>query len=234
MIFTTGDIHGPMDIKKLNSERWPEGKNLTKSDYLIILGDFGLIFMPSFTAEEKYWFDWLNDKPWTTLFLAGNHENFDRLLSYPKENYMGGLASRVSDSIWYLRNGEIYTVDGKTFFCFGGGVSIDKAYRIEKLTWWEQEIPTQEEFENGINNLEKYDFVVDYVISHSCPSHVFNKLPLYPKYKDNDIVCQMLEEFDNITKFKHWYFGHYHINELNMKIDGDNYSTLYDKIIEIK
>ena len=28
---------------------------------------------------EKYWLDWLDKKPFTTLFIDGNHENHDRL-----------------------------------------------------------------------------------------------------------------------------------------------------------
>ncbi len=38
-IFFTGDIHGSIDIQKLNATNFPEGKNLTKDDYVIICGD---------------------------------------------------------------------------------------------------------------------------------------------------------------------------------------------------
>jgi len=41
MIFITGDTHIPTDVQKLNSERFPEQKELTERDYLIICGDFG-------------------------------------------------------------------------------------------------------------------------------------------------------------------------------------------------
>ena len=43
-IFLTGDTHIPIDISKLNSKNFPEGKNLTKDDYVIVLGDFGLLW----------------------------------------------------------------------------------------------------------------------------------------------------------------------------------------------
>ena len=80
-VFITGDLHGNIDIKKLNSKNFPEGNSLTKEDYVIICGDFGLVWNNS--AEELYWRKWLDEKPWTTLFVDGNHENFNLLNDYP-------------------------------------------------------------------------------------------------------------------------------------------------------
>ena len=37
----TGDTHGDHDWHKLTSKMFPEQKNLTKDDYVIITGDFG-------------------------------------------------------------------------------------------------------------------------------------------------------------------------------------------------
>lgn len=71
MIYITGDTHGPIDIHKLN-KRYFDDSTLTKKDYLIICGDFGLVWDNS--PEEKYWLDWLNEKNYTTLFVDGNHE----------------------------------------------------------------------------------------------------------------------------------------------------------------
>ena len=60
MIYITGDTHIPTDIGKLSSKRFPEQKNLTKNDYVIICGDFGGVWDES--NEEKYWIKWLNKK----------------------------------------------------------------------------------------------------------------------------------------------------------------------------
>lgn len=70
MIFITGDIHGNIDISKLNSKNFPEGKHLTRNDYVIVCGDFGLVWNES--EEEFYWRNWLENKPWTTLWVCGN------------------------------------------------------------------------------------------------------------------------------------------------------------------
>lgn len=76
MIYVTGDIHGEVDISKLNTQNFSQAK---EGDYLIICGDFGLIWDIKPSKNEEYWLKWLSKKPWTTLFVDGNHENFDRL-----------------------------------------------------------------------------------------------------------------------------------------------------------
>lgn len=81
MIYVTGDTHGDW-ISRLNSNAFPEGKTLTKDDYVIICGDFGLWHD---TKEERYNLKWLSEKSFTTLFACGNHENYDRLYQYPVE-----------------------------------------------------------------------------------------------------------------------------------------------------
>ena len=74
-IYITGDMHGEIGISKFNSNNFPEGKTLTKDDYVIVLGDFGLVWnyketgcsVPSnpndkcWTREEYYWLKWLNN-----------------------------------------------------------------------------------------------------------------------------------------------------------------------------
>lgn len=82
-IFVTGDLHGQIDIRKLNKRNFPIQDELTKEDYLIIVGDFGLVWHD--TKEEQYWTKWLSTRNFTTLFIDGNHENFDRLDAYPVE-----------------------------------------------------------------------------------------------------------------------------------------------------
>ena len=43
-VFVTGDTHIPIDVKKLNSDNFLEEKELTKDDYVIVAGDFGLLW----------------------------------------------------------------------------------------------------------------------------------------------------------------------------------------------
>ena len=75
MIYITGDIHG--NPIRFSTPYFPEQKEMTKNDYVIICGDFGLVWdYKGESHQEKYLLDWLNEKPFTTLFLDGNHECF--------------------------------------------------------------------------------------------------------------------------------------------------------------
>lgn len=69
MIYVTGDTHGALSINKLSSDEFPQGKELTKNDYVIICGDFGLVWNNN--GEDYWWRRWLDNKPWTTLFVDG-------------------------------------------------------------------------------------------------------------------------------------------------------------------
>jgi hypothetical protein len=229
MIYITGDLHGNIDISKLNTKNFPEQKNLTKSDYLIILGDFGLIWNNS--KEEKYWLKWLNSKPWTTLFIDGNHENHEILNSIGVSEAFGGGVHRISDSIYHLMRGEVYTIENKKFFCFGGAESIDKMYRKEYVSWWKEEIPSMEQMQNGIDNLHNVDYQIDYVLTHTCPSDVFDYV--VNNYKN----ITELERYLNHIKYRldereidyQWYFGHFHKN-LDIK---DQFHCLYKEVREL-
>lgn len=99
-MFVTGDLHGYEDISKLNSKRFPANKHLTKEDYVIVAGDFGLVW--NHQQDELYWRKWLARKNFTTLFIDGNHENFDLLNSYPVEDWNGGKIHKINDSILHL------------------------------------------------------------------------------------------------------------------------------------
>jgi len=139
MIFITGDTHGEVDIRKFNSRKFSEQKNLTKSDFIIITGDFGLLWDGS--NEYNYWLKWLSEKNFTTLFIDGNHENFKMLNSYPVITWNGGKAHQITDSVIHLMRGQIFVIDGYKFFTFGGAKSSDKKFRKEGVSWWKEEMP---------------------------------------------------------------------------------------------
>ena len=103
MIYITGDTHIPVDISKLNSKRFPAQKSLSKDDYLIICGDFGGVWNND--KEEMYWRKRFERKNFTTLFIDGNHENFDLLNSFEIVDFFGGKAHKISNHIYHLMRG---------------------------------------------------------------------------------------------------------------------------------
>ena len=233
MIYVTGDCH--QNFRKFNTKIFPEQKEMTKEDYVIICGDFGGVWNKEVeNKEEKHLLDWLEEKPFTTLFVDGNHENFDRLYSYPVELWHGGKVHKIRPSVIHLMRGQIYEIDGKSFFTFGGASSHDiesgildpedpdfkekkkwldrewRSYRVNHITWWAQELPSEEEMQEGCANLAAHDNQVDFIVTHCCATStqmLIDEQKLKP-----DIETDYLEEIKQAIQFKKWFFGHYHDN----------------------
>ena len=195
---------------------------LTDKDYLIILGDAGIIWSETEHKEVQAFYEGL---PLTTLFVDGNHENFDLLETYPTVNFMGGAARKISDKIYHLMRGEIYTIDNKTFFVFGGGFSLKKLTNTSPVNVWEREMPSEEEYQNGLDNLKKYNFTVDYMLTHVAPAKIAYEMWI-PLIEQEIGLNNYLEEIRKKTSFKRWYFGHHHKDR-----DGDNWSAIYDRVL---
>ena len=245
MIYITGDCHGGFD--RFENDKF---SNLTKNDYVIICGDFGGILDQNKRARyERKRIKQLSKMKFTTLFVDGNHENFDRLYSYPIIEWHGSKVHKINSSIFHLMRGKIYEIDNKKIFAFGGASCHDipdgildddnlekideydkrhAGYRIRGYNWWDLELPTDGELRNGLDNLCKVNNKVDYIISHCAPTSIQNAFN--PYYPDNKLT-KYFEEIKDKVEFKKWYFGHYHKND---DTTFDKFACLYEKIIEIK
>lgn len=237
MIYVTGDTHG--EFERFSAKRLRNsGMELTKEDYVIVCGDFGLCW-----ARDKT-FDYhcrnFALKPYTILWVQGNHENYDMIEEFPIEEWHGGKVRHiVRDKVILLERGQVFTIEGKTFFTFGGASShdiqggvfdrnsvdfaeqrrradrLELPYRIIHESWWPQELPTEGEMQEGLNNLEAHHFTVDYVITHCCSTTLQNYLNK-EKNRSNapDVMTDYLEMLEQKLQYKHWYFGHYHSDEV--------------------
>lgn len=236
-------------MSRLKVESFPEQKEMTKDDYVIILGDFGIW---DDSKREKYNLDWLEDRPFTTLFVSGNHENYDILDNLPIEEWHGGKVNFIRPSVIHLTRGQVFNIEDKAFFAFGGASSHDISagilepddplfkekkrlldkdpfalYRINHVSWWQRELPNEEEMDNGYNNLERNNGCVDYIITHSPPASVIALLGqgLY----EQDRLTQYLENIRVHTEYKRHFMGHMHLN----KAINDKDIILYEQIIRI-
>lgn len=225
MLYVTGDTHIPIDIKKLNQSNFPEQSGLSKKDFVLICGDFGALWDNS--NEELYWRKWLLEMNFTTLFIDGNHENFDLLNNYPINEWNGGKVHFINESIIHLLRGQVYTFDGLKIFTLGGAESIDKYRRIEGKTWWKEEMPTNSEFNEALNNLDNHNWTVDYVITHTAPSCIIDQIYYHTENNPLNGFLNML--YDNLN-YKHWFFGHFH-NDINF---DNKHTLLYQKIVKLK
>lgn len=223
----TGDIHGTLDIGKIVDFFYGREDEFTKDDYLIVCGDVCVCGFCSEDQSETR--DILRNLPVTTLFIDGNHENFSKLNAYGTEEWNGGKVHFVENDIIHLMRGQVYNISGTSFFTFGGAYSIDKMSRIEGITWFPEEIPTQEEYEEAWGNLEAANFEVDYVLSHTGPREVAAAMG-YGELSDDEIeLRRFLQNVADSITFKAWYFGHFHedteIEEL--------FYCLYNDMVEL-
>lgn len=227
-IFITGDTHADYDWNKLTTKSFPEQKKLTKDDYVIIAGDFGGVFLLDRT--DKYIQKNYNERNFTTLFVDGNHENHDALDAYPVEEWHGGKIHKIADSVFHLMRGQVFEIGGKMFFTMGGAESTDKQYRKEGRSWWAREMPSIDEYEEAVINLEKHSGKVDYVITHCAPEATLCALNMPDMYFRS--VNELTSFFDTIAQtilFKDWYFGHYHDDS-----DCGKFHMLYQRIVEVQ
>ena len=254
MIYVTGDTHA--DFRRFSTREFTEQKELTKGDFVIICGDFGGVWCDS--HEERYWLDWLNDKPFTTLFVDGNHENFDRLNSgeFEQVDFHGGQAHKIRDSIFHLMRGHVFDLEDKSFFAFGGASSHDiddgildeshfadhreflktlnswrlagKMFRVKGASWWPEELPSEEEMTRGKSNLIGRNYHVDFVIAHCLPQEIASAVSM-GFYKPDLLTIYFNTLLYEGLSFDRWFCGHYH---LDRSVFG-KYEILYTDIRRI-
>lgn len=231
MLYITGDTHGEIDMGRLNMRNWPIQKQLTRDDYLIICGDFGCVWHGN--RKDNYLLNWHEKKNYTTLWVDGNHENFDALDQYPVEQWHGGKVQFIRPHVIHLMRGQVYEIDGKTFFTFGGGLSADKKTRKEGVSWWAQEAPSEAEMAEARKNLAAHDCRVDYIITHAAPQSVlWNHLNCRKAKMKRECPCEIfLDEVVDKVAYRKWFCGHYH---LSTYVTRKRLWALYYEIISLE
>lgn len=206
MIYVTGDTHG--DPRRLSSSALAR---LRDDDTLIVCGDFGFLWDGS-AKEEKILKD-LGSRKYNICFIDGTHENFKLLNEYNEEKWAYGRVRRISGNLRYLMRGEVYRLQEKSFFVFGGGESPDMAMRMGSGTWFREEMPTRDEMLQGIDNLKKAGYQVDYIFTHE------------PMQKTKEFLCPQdgtvsvtalnafFDEVGRKCRYKKWYFGSLHTDK---------------------
>lgn len=238
MIYVTGDLHGDF-TPLLKFSKSIKGKALTKKDYVIVLGDFGL--WPETLTQIKELSQRLN---FTLLFIEGNHEHYTTLESFPKKYMFGGWVHDVF-GIYHLCRSEIYTLplDSKkiTIAVCGGGDSKDKNKRTEGVDWFSQEQISESDVLTLFENAKKHDMRVDYFLSHSlsaavktewnyeclsctlCKKSSFDLLE--SDYRIRDIV--------GVLKAQKYLSAHEHIDR-GFCLAGKQYRSVYKDFVELE
>jgi hypothetical protein len=231
-IFITGDVHGTHDWQKLFDFNFD---SFDKSDVMIIAGDWGHIWGGISSTTDKYQKTKLQALNYSFFVVLGNHENYDRIYALPTKEAYGNTVWYEPEfpDIVYAQRGLVYNINGKKFWCFGGAFSVDVEYRIPHRSWWSQELPTQEEMDIGLQNLQNNE--IDYIVTHTCPER-FEPREKWVSFLTKEQVDKSLEKyFDRVWELKcdeidGWFSGHYHIDKSE---PNGIYHHLYNSIIEI-
>ena len=191
-------------------------KICAEDDLLIILGDLGLSFEN--TEENRAFDEYFLSLRANIAFLDGNHENHPLINSYPTEEWHGGLVHRLTPNIVHLIRGNIYDIDGNSFFVMGGCKSSPKWK--EMGLWYDGENPSEKEIVFAYQNLKQHGNAVDYVLTH--------------KYETED--CSSESEFSlegliyylkTKVAYKAWISGHWHSH---IKFDEKHF-CVYDQLL---
>ena len=122
MIYITGDCHGRFG--RFMSGGFSCCPDLTENDTVIVCGDFGLLWAKGESFEQDC--EFFAKQPFTLLWVQGNHENYNMIDEYPVEKWHGGKVRHiVRDKVILLERGQVFDIEGKRYFTFGGAQSHD-------------------------------------------------------------------------------------------------------------
>jgi hypothetical protein len=160
------------------------------ADRSIQIGDFGFGFIGGFTERELiYPFHSEGDR----RFIRGNHDDPAKCKAAPG----------------YIPDG---TIEGDVMF-IGGGFSIDRARRIEGISWWPDEELDEEQSKPIITTYlaTKPRVMITHDAPHSALLEIFEDVhlhkPIVPS-KTSFLYDMLLSEHQP----ERWYFGHWHMN----------------------
>jgi 3-oxoacid CoA-transferase subunit A len=228
--YITGDCHREFN-RIIEFCRENETK---KDDVMIILGDSGInYYLDNRDRDLK---NILSDLDITLFCVHGNHEarpwetgNYEEVvwnegLIYVEEEY---------PNILFAKDGEIYDFNGKKVIVIGGAYSVDKYDRLNYgMHWFDTEQPDEEIKRYVEEQLEKAEWTVDIVLSHTVPIEA-EPVWAFISGIDESSVDKSTEKwlqyiYNNLDFTSEWYAGHYHVEyeEGGIRIMYEDYDEI--------
>lgn len=228
MIYLTSDCHRDFEyIKKFCDEH-----KTTKNDILFVTGDAQINY---FENEEDHKIKKeLSTLPITFIFIQGNKEKRPSRIAKYKLTKLDIGEFYIEDefpNLMFAKDGQILNIYGKTYLILGGAYSVYAPGKQDGDLWWDDEQMSETDRKLALENLAKADFKVDYILSHTAP---FSKIPNtgwiseIDKSKLDLNLEKFLDEIDSRTKYKKWFIGHYHINQIDNK-----YNYVFKELVAI-
>lgn len=235
--FITGDKH--RNFKHV--EDFCRVMKTCRKDVLIILGDAGFNYYGDGRDEKlKKKICNLN----ITLFcIQGNKENRPQnIATYGIRDFCGGKMyyEPKYPNIYFAKDGEIYTFEGKKYIVVGGAHSVDKIKCLENnWPFFEDEMPDDTVKQHVEDALKKQDNRIYGMLTHTCPlrylptemfmstrqnaainkkTKKINSKKLFKPDIDRSTE-EWLDKLENRIDYKVWFCGHYHIDKQIDKIN---------------
>jgi predicted phosphodiesterase len=194
-----GDVHGKtMAFIEACAHAVEEG-----IEVLISVGDFG--FFPGHMRSDDFLEmvrGVLAEYGLYLIVIDGNHDNHTALRALALD--AGGM-SVMGPRARYAPRGHRWLTGGVRFMAAGGAASIDRARRIEGVSWWREEVLSFEEVNRCIDAGS-----CDVLVTHDCPlgvGRVFFTGRIDPQSESNRAALLAITESARPKVLVH---GHYH------------------------
>lgn len=228
-IYITGDTHG--DFERI--QEFCEFAQTTTDDIMIILGDAGINYYLDETDRNLK--NELSRYSITLFCVHGNHEERPfEIDTYEEIEWHGGIAytEPFYPNLIFAKDGEIYDFNGKKAMAIGGAYSVDKWYRLRNnMRWFETEQPDDTIMSFVENQLDKLNWKIDYIFSHTAPLK-YEPTDVFLPYINQDIVDKTIEiwldKIEDRLDYEHWFLGHYHTDRYESQV-----SILFNEIEEL-
>ena len=233
--FITGDKHRHFD----SLIRFCKENHLRKEDVIVILGDSGFNYYED-EHDDKLKAK-LNSLDVTLFCLHGNKEKRpENIPTYGIRSFCGGIVyyEPKYPHLFFAKDGETYTFNGKEFMVIGGAHSVDKLRCLnENKPFWEDEMPSDEIKALVEQRLIEKGNQIYGLLTHTCPisclpTEMFvsthraakaqkrrgkrmsrrEKKDEYPLDIDRSTE-EWLETIKSKVDFSVWYCGHYHVDK---------------------
>ena len=80
--------------------------------------------------------------------------------------------------------------------------------------WFQEELPSDEEYRRAIHALADHKHTVDYILTHTAPRSIIPRvIGVYPDHHDLELTGFLDWVYHEVT-FRTWFFGHFHTDKI--------------------